>query len=201
MLDSPEPASFESFLIPLINEIANFQEDCVLVIDDYHLIAARPIHEALTFLLEHLPPQLHLAIASRIEPPLPLARLRACGHLTELRTGNLRFTVAETTSFINQSMKLHLLKEQVEEIFARTEGWIAGLQLAVLFLRDAQDISTFIESLRGNQRYILDYLVEEVLEHVSEYHRRAAHWYEKQGFATEAIGHTIAAQEFHGQQS
>jgi len=164
MLRSTEPASFESFLIPLINEIANLQEDFALVLDDYHVITARPIHEALTFLLERLPPQLHLVIASRVDPPLPLARLRACGQLTELRAVDLRFTVAEAASFINQSMKLPLSKDQVEAIQARTEGWIAGLQLAVLSLRDAEDISTFIASLKGSQRYILDYLVEEVLE-------------------------------------
>ena len=164
MLRSTEPASKESFLISLINEIANLQEDGVLVLDDYHVITARPIHEALTFLLEHLPPQLHACIASRIEPPLPLARLRAHAQLTELRAADLRFTVKETAAFINQSMKLDLSSEQVEAIFARTEGWIAGLQLAALSMRDASDISTFIESLKGTQRYILDYLVEEVLE-------------------------------------
>ena len=165
ILRSTEPTSFESFLIPLINEIANLQNDHALVLDDYHLITARPIHQALIFLLEHLPPQLHLAIASRVDPPLPLARLRARRQLAELRAVDLRFTVAETAAFINQSMKLPLSQEQVEAIFARTEGWIAGLQLAALSMHDASDISTFIKSLKGNQRYILDYLVEEVLEH------------------------------------
>lgn len=164
MLRSTESTSFESFLIPLINEIANLQGDYALVLDDYHLITARPIHEALSFLLDHLPPQLHLAIASRVDPPLPLARLRACSQLTELRAADLRFTVTEAASFINQSMQLNVSNKQVEAIQERTEGWIAGLQLAALSMRDAEDISTFIESLKGSQRYILDYLVEEVLE-------------------------------------
>lgn len=164
MLRSIESTSFESFLIPLINEIASFPDDCVLVLDDYHLIVARPIHEALTFLLEHLPPQLHLAIASRVDPPLPLARLRVCNQLAELRAVDLRFTVAETTAFINKLMQLPLSKEQVEAIQLRTEGWIAGLQLAANAMRNVEDISTFVASLKGNHRYILDYLVEEVLE-------------------------------------
>lgn len=165
MLGSMESGAFESFLIPLINELlTNLQKDSVLVLDDYHVLTARPIHEALTFLLEHLPPQLHLVIASRVDPPLPLARLRARSQSTELRTADLRFTVAEAASFFNQSMKLPLSKKQVEAIQARTEGWIAGLQLAALSIRNAEDISKSIGSLKGSQRYILDYMVEEVLE-------------------------------------
>ncbi len=164
MLRSTEPSQIEAFLIPLINEIAQIPEDLVLVLDDYHIIIARPIHEALIFLLEHLPPQLHLVIASRVDPPLPLARLRARSQLTELRAADLRFTNSEAATFLNQVMKLPLLVEQVEAIQARTEGWIAGLQLAASSARDAGNISTLIESLKGNQRYILDYLVEEVLE-------------------------------------
>ncbi len=164
MLRSPEPTSFEAFLIPLINEIASLQEDSVLVLDDYHLITTPQIHETLTFLLEHLPPQLHLAIASRVDPPLPLARLRARAQLTELRAADLRFTHAEAAAFLNQLIQLPLSEKQIAAIQARTEGWIAGLQLAALSMRDAEDISTFIESFKGSQRYILDYLVEEVLE-------------------------------------
>jgi LuxR family maltose regulon positive regulatory protein len=164
MLRSAEPTSFESFLVPLINELANLQEDSALVLDDYHLITAPPIHQALTFLLEHLPPQLHLAIASRVDPPLPLARLRARAQLIELRAADLRFTNAEATTFLNQLMQLPLSEDQIEAIQSRTEGWVAGLQLAALSMRDAADISTVIESFKGSQRYILDYLVEEVLE-------------------------------------
>ncbi len=136
MLRSTELNSFEAFLIPLINETADFQDSTTLVLDDYHTITARPIHEALTFLLEYLPPQLHLAIASRIDPPLSLARLRARAQLTELRAADLRFTNAEAAAFLNQLMQLPLSKEQIEAIQVRTEGWIAGLQLAALSMRD-----------------------------------------------------------------
>jgi len=164
MLRSLESPSFESFLIPLINEIASFSERQILVLDDYHAIAARPIHEAIAFLLEHLPPQLHLAIASRIDPPLPLARWRVRNQLTQLGATDLCFTLAETTAFINQSMQLSLSQEQVAAIQARTEGWVAGLQLAALSMRDVKDISAFVASFTGDRHYILDYLVEEVLE-------------------------------------
>lgn len=164
MLHSIEPTSFESFLIPLINDIIKLEDDLALVLDDYHLIVACPIHQALTFLLEHLPPQLQIAIATRADPPLPLARLRVRNRLTQLRAADLRFTIAEAVEFIDRSMQLSLSQEQVETIQARTEGWIAGLQLAAMSMRDAEDISLSIKSLKGTQRYILDYLVEEVLE-------------------------------------
>ena len=107
----------------------------VLVLDDYHLIEAQPIHEALTFLLEHLPPQMHLVIATREDPPLPLARLRARGQLTELRATDLRFTPAEAADFLNQVMGLGLSAEDVAALEARTEGWIAGLQLAAISMQ------------------------------------------------------------------
>ncbi|MBD2307241.1 LuxR family transcriptional regulator [Chroococcidiopsis sp. FACHB-1243] len=164
MLRSLESPSFESFLIPLINEITSFSDERILVLDDYQAISARPIHEAMTFLLGRLPPQLHLAIASRVDPPLPLARWRVRNQLMQLGAADLCFTLAETTAFINQSMQLSLSQDQVATLQARTEGWIAGLQLAALSMRDVKDISTFIASLTGDRHYILDYLVEEVLE-------------------------------------
>ncbi|OKH47625.1 hypothetical protein NIES2101_23155 [Calothrix sp. HK-06] len=164
MLNEIEFTNYESFLIPLINEIAKLKQDITLVLDDYHLITNCLIHSSLTFLLEHLPPQLHLAIASRVEPPLPVARLRARNQLTEIRGADLRFSNTEAALFFNQVMKLSLTKEQIEEIQTPTEGWIAGLQLAALSIQDAPDISKFIESFKGSQRHILDYLVEEVLE-------------------------------------
>jgi LuxR family transcriptional regulator, maltose regulon positive regulatory protein len=167
LLQSPEPVPFEAFIIPLINEIADLKTEIVFVLDDYHVITAQSIHKALTFLLDHAPPHFHLAIASRVDPPLPLARLRARGELIELRAADLQFTIAETTTFINQVMKLSLSKEQVDTIQARTEGWIVGLQLATLLMQDTEDVSTFIDALKGTQRHILDYLVEEVLEHQS----------------------------------
>lgn len=164
MLNEVEFTNYESFLIPLINEIAKLKQDITLVLDDYHLITNCLIHSSLTFLLEHLPPQLHIAVASRVEPPLPVARLRARNQLTEIRGADLRFSDTEAALFFNQVMKLSLTKEQIEEIQAPTEGWIAGLQLAALSMQDASDISKFIESFKGNQHHILDYLVEEVLE-------------------------------------
>ena len=113
MLRSLESPSFESFLIPLINEITRFSDNQILVLDDFHAIAARPIHEGMTFLLEHLPPQLHLAIASRVDPPLPLARWRVRNQLTQLGAADLCFTLAETTAFIDRSMQLSLSQEQI----------------------------------------------------------------------------------------
>jgi LuxR family maltose regulon positive regulatory protein len=140
MLRSTESIPFKSFLIPLINEIASTSDRIALVLDDYHLMTDERIHASLIFLLEHLPAQLHLIVASRVDPALPLARLRARGQLTELRSSDLRFTVAETATFL-QSMKLPLSQMQIESLQARTEGWIAGLQMAALSMQDAEDFS------------------------------------------------------------
>lgn len=164
MLKSPEPFDFEGFLTPLLNELAQLQTDLIVVLDDYHLITTPAIHDALTFLLENLPDQVHLAIATRADPPLPLARWRVRGQLTELRAAELRFTDAEATAFLQQSLALSLTEAQVATLQRQTEGWIAGLQLAMLSLRDVADPVTVIDAFGGNQRYILDYLVEEVLE-------------------------------------
>jgi LuxR family maltose regulon positive regulatory protein len=135
----------------------------VLVLDDYHLIEAQPIHDALTFLLDHLPSQLHLVIASRLDPPLPLARLRARGSLIELRTADLRFTPQEATAFLTEVMGLPLSLEEIVALETRTEGWIAGLHLAALSLQGRDDLAGFIKAFAGSNRYIIDYLVEEVL--------------------------------------
>jgi LuxR family maltose regulon positive regulatory protein len=164
MLRSPDPIPFELFLVPLLNELAQLQTHWVLVLDDYHLIAATSIHESITFFLEHLPTQVHLAIATRTDPPLPLARWRVRAQLTELLAADLRFTEAEATAFVNQSLSLPLSPTQITTLQTKTEGWIAGLQLAVLSLQKAPTPTTLIESFQGSQRYILDYLVEEVLE-------------------------------------
>lgn len=164
MLRSPEPFPFETFLTPLLNELAQLQTDLILVLDDYHLIATPTIHQALTFFLEHLPAQVHLAIATRVDPPLSLARLRVRAQLTELRAADLRFTDKEATEFLHQSLSLPLTELQVATLQRQTEGWIAGLQLAMLSLRDTVNPAALIDSFSGNQRYILDYLVEEVLE-------------------------------------
>ena len=155
----------ESVLTGLINDVVRTTGPIVLVLDDYHVLDAKPVHEAMAFLLDHLPPQLHLVVTSRADPPLPLARLRSRDELVELRATDLRFTPAEATSFLNQVMGLGLSDPDVEALETRTEGWIAGLQLVALSLRGRTDISGFIGAFTGSHRYVLDYLVDEVLQH------------------------------------
>jgi LuxR family maltose regulon positive regulatory protein len=167
-LQSPQPPPTEAVLTSLINEIAAIPDRMILVLDDYHLIDAQPIHDALTFLLEHLPPHMHLIIATRDDPHLPLARLRARGQLTELRATDLRFTFSEAAEFLNQVMGLDLSAEDISALETRTEGWIAGLQLAAISMQGHKDTSGFIKSFTGSHRFVLDYLVEEVLEQQSE---------------------------------
>ena len=158
----------EDVLASLLNALIQLPMETVLVLDDYHLIEAQPIHDALTYLVEHLPPNVHLVFASRSDPLLPLARLRARGALTELRAANLRFTADETTAFLTEVMGLSLSAEQVTALEARTEGWIAGLHLAALSLQGRDDVASFIASFTGSHRYVVDYLVEEVLSRQSE---------------------------------
>jgi LuxR family maltose regulon positive regulatory protein len=153
----------ESILTSLLNEIALLPDPLVLVLDDLHVIDARPIDLALTFLLDHLPPTLRLVITTREDPRLPLARLRARGELTELRAAELRFTTHEAAGFLNEVMGLALAPTDVAALEARTEGWVAGLQLAALSMQGRQDIPAFIEAFAGDDRYIVDYLTEEVL--------------------------------------
>ena len=163
LLQSPQPPPTESILTALLNEITTIRDNFVLVLDDYHLIDAKPVDTALTFLVEHLPPQMHLVIATREDPDLSLARLRARGQLTELRAADLRFTPSEAAEFLNQVMGLDLSTEEVAFLETRTEGWIAGLQLAALSMRGREDVHGFIRAFAGDDRYIVDYLVEEVL--------------------------------------
>ena len=141
VLQSPQPPPTEAILTALLNEIATLPDPFVLVLDDYHVIDAQPVDQALTFLLEHLPPQMHLVIATREDPPLPLARLRARDQLTELRAADLRFTPAEAAGFLNQVMGLNLSADDIAALETRTEGWIAGLQLAALSMQGHHDTS------------------------------------------------------------
>src|SRR6266567_2862486 len=164
VLQSPQPPPPEAMLTALLNEITTIPDHFVLVLDDYHVLDAQPVDQALTFLLEHLPPHMHLVIATREDPALPLARLRAGGHLTEVRVTDLRFTPSEAAAFLTQVMGLHLSAEDIAALERRTEGWIAGLQLAALSLQGHQDVSGFIRAFAGDHRYIVDYLVEEVLQ-------------------------------------
>lgn len=164
ILESPQPPPLESLVTTLINEIAISATHAILVLDDYHVINAQPIHTALTFLLDNLPTQLHLVITSRADPPLPLSRLRARGQMYELREDDLRFSVAEATTFLNDVMGLAVLEKDVQALETRTEGWITGLQLAALSMQGRADITNFINNFTGNHRYILDYLTDEVLD-------------------------------------
>jgi len=170
-LQSPQPPPTESILTVLLNEITTIPENFVIVLDDYHVIDSKPVALALTFLIEHLPPQIHLVIATREDPLLPLARLRARGQLIELRAADLRFTPAETTDFLNRVVGLNLSSENINALETRIEGWIAGFQLAALAmhtLQGKQDTANFIQSFTGSHHFVLDYLIEEVLQQRSE---------------------------------
>jgi LuxR family maltose regulon positive regulatory protein len=173
------PAATKDILTVLINDLAALPDRTILILDDYHLIEDQAIHDALTFLLARLPRQMHLVISTREDPPLPLARLRARGQLIELRATDLRFTSSEAAEFLNQAMGLALSVDEVAALEARTEGWIAGLHLAALALQGLalqgtvsmhrrEDAAGFIRSFIGSHRFVLDYLVEEVLERQPE---------------------------------
>jgi LuxR family maltose regulon positive regulatory protein len=277
-LQSPQPSPLETLLAVLVNDLARLpwngalENLYVLVLDDYHAIKNQSIHQAMAFLLDHLPRQVHLVLATRSDPPLPLARLRGRGQLNELRTADLRFTAGEAAAFLNQAMGLGLSASDVASLEARTEGWITGLQLAAISLlrKESQDRADFLRAFTGSHRYVLDYLLEEVLdretdavqaflletsilerlssplceavtgntdaqamlegldrdnlflmpldgerrwyryhrlfadllrsrlgrEQATPLHRRASTWYENNGFTGEAIGHSVAAQDF-----
>lgn len=151
-------------LAALINQLASGEHRIILVLDDFHLIEDATIRDAIAFLIDHLPPQLQLTLASRSDPLLPLARLRTRDELTELRATDLRFTPEEAASFLNRAMGLSLSPQDVAALETRTEGWIAGLQLAALSMRDQTDIPGFIADFAGSNRFVVDYLIEEVLQ-------------------------------------
>jgi len=168
MVQSTQLPPIESVLTILLNEITTIPDNFILVLDDYHVIEDKAVGNILNFLLEHLPPQMHLAITTREDPNLPLARLRARDQLTGLRATDLRFTDSETAEFLNQVMGLSLSAEDIAALEARTEGWIAGLQLAAISMQGHHDTSTFIKSLTGSHHFVLDYLIEEVLQQQPE---------------------------------
>ena len=165
LLESGGAPPLDTLMEALINEIAARPQPVVLALDDYHVIHDTEIDELMGFLLDHQPPNLHLIIASRSDPALPLSRLRARGQLLELRIHDLRFTEAEAAAFLTETMGLALRPDWIAALEARTEGWIAGLQLAALSLQGRADPAAFIEAFSGSHRYIIDYLVDEVLEH------------------------------------
>src|SRR5215218_1415766 len=268
----PEFPLVEAVVGVLINELADVRHEVTIVLDDYHVIHSRLVHEATSFLLEHLPENVYLVISSRADPPLPLVKLRARDQVTEIRAADLRFTTEEATAFLKGVMGLTLSAADVATLEEVTEGWIAALQLAALSMRDREDVSAFVEAFSGSNRHVLDFLAEEVLERqpegvrefllntsvlermsaplcdaltsrddgqqmlerlehenlfvialdderqwyryhhlfadvlrsrlqreqperIRELHRRAAEWYELNGWTSEAIRHALAAQE------
>ena len=164
LLHEPQPPPIESVLTILLNDLGALASDIVLVLDDYHVIDAHEVQEGMVFLLDHLPSQLHLVIAGRADPALPLARLRARGELTETRAAELRFTPGEAAAYLNETMGLALTAPDVAALEGRTEGWIAALQLAALSIQGRDDVAEFISGFAGDDRYIVDYLAEEVLQ-------------------------------------
>jgi LuxR family maltose regulon positive regulatory protein len=167
LLQSP-PSSTEAVMATLLNELQTVQDDLVLVLDDYHVIEARDVHDGVTFLLDHLPPQIHLVIATRADPPWPLARLRARGELVEVRAADLRFAPDEAAAYLRDVMGLTLTAGEIAALEGRTEGWIAALQLAALSMQGRDDVTAFIAGFAGDDRFVVDYLVEEVLQRQPE---------------------------------
>jgi LuxR family maltose regulon positive regulatory protein len=166
--EAPGRLPVDGLVIGLINSIAAAPTPVVLILDDYQAIGQPEIHQVVTFLLDHCPPQMHLVIASREDPPLPLSQLRARGQIAEIRERDLRFTTQESIVFLNQVMDLELTADEVSALETRTEGWVAGLQLVALSMRDRADTQGFVRSLTGTHRHILDYLTDEVLERQPE---------------------------------
>lgn len=167
-LQSPQLPPIESIVTVLLDEIAAFPDPFILVLDDYQAIKSKSIDRALAFLLDNLPPRMHLVIVTRIDPRLPFARMRVRDQLTELRVADLRFTRSEAAEFLNGTMALDLPAEKISRLETRTEGWIAGLQLAALSMQGHKDPEGFIEGFTGSHRFVLDYLAEEVLQQQSE---------------------------------
>jgi LuxR family maltose regulon positive regulatory protein len=167
MLQSVQPIPIQTILVAFINDLTSISTPFALVLDDYQFITGPAVNETLTFILEHLPPHVHLVIASRVDPSIPLHRLRAAQRLLEIRTEDLRFTVDETSAFMNTVMELRVSPEEISILNARTEGWIVGLQMAAISMQSMTDYSAFIQGFGGSHRYILEYLIEEVLNRQS----------------------------------
>ncbi|MBC7810768.1 MAG: AAA family ATPase, partial [Burkholderiales bacterium] len=168
LLQSAQSPTLKNILTTMIRRLEDLPKRFVLVLDDYHQITSPAVYEALVFLLEHLPSQMRLVITSREDPPLPLSRLRARGQLAEIRAGDLRFTPEEAAQFMWQMLGIELSSKQILDLDRRTEGWIVGLQLAALAMKDRKDVASFISAFTGSHRYILDYLTDEVLSRQPE---------------------------------
>jgi len=168
ILQSPQPLQIEYILTLLINEISIIEENFLVILDDYHSIDSPQVDRSLDFLIEHQPIRMHLVITTREDPDLHLARLRGRGQCIELRAADLRFTNSETTKFFNRIMRLNLSEQDIDALETRTEGWIAGLQMAAISMQDLQDTESFIQSFSGSHRYVMDYLLEEVFHRQPE---------------------------------
>ena len=168
LLQAPQPPPIETVLTVLLNDLGATAGHIVLVLDDYHVIDSSDVQDGMAFLLDHLPPRLHVVIASRADPALPLARLRGRGELVEIRAAELRFTPDEAAAYLNEMMGLQLTARDVAALEGRTEGWIAALQLAALSMQGRDDVAGFIAGFAGDDRYVVDYLGEEVLQRQSE---------------------------------
>ncbi|GAB5426394.1 MAG: LuxR C-terminal-related transcriptional regulator [Crocinitomicaceae bacterium] len=168
LLQSPQPPTIDTLLIPLINALATMPETFILVLDDYHVLDTQEIDAALAFLLDNLPPKMHIIITTREDPQIPLAKYRARAELTELRADDLRFTNTEMQAFLNQIMGLDLSTDAISALETRTEGWIASLQMVAISLQGQSDKTQFIDAFTGSHRYIMDYLLEEVLNQQSQ---------------------------------
>jgi LuxR family maltose regulon positive regulatory protein len=164
LYESQAPA-LQQIVTSLINDIIGLEKELILVIDDYHVITNQAIHEGMTLFINHLPPLLHLVIATRADPPLPISRLRAQGQLMEMRVADLRFTTEEVSAFLNNYMNLDLPASDVDALETRTEGWIVGLQLAALSMQERTDKHLFVQTFTGSHHYVLEYLMDEVLSH------------------------------------
>lgn len=162
-LRSPQPPAVEAIVTVLVNELTSVAYPLALILDDYHVITSAAVNGVLTFLLENLPPNLHLVISTRFDPPIPIARLRSRGQVVEIRSDDLRFTPDEADVFLRQSMGLTLSSEQVAALDERVEGWIAGLQMAAISMRGREDVDSFIRAFAGTNRFIMDFMLEEVL--------------------------------------
>ena len=168
LVQSPRPPSFESAIITLVNSLTPIPKSFILVLDDYHLIQSQAIHDMLGLFLDALPPKMHLSLATRSDPPLPLSRIRSQNQLTELRTRDFSFTTEETTLYFKEKLNVDLSIEDIALLESRTEGWITGLQMAALSMQDRNDLSAFVAKFSGDNRYIVDYLMEEVLNRLPE---------------------------------
>ena len=168
LLQESQPPSIQLVLTTLLNDLGAAEVEVVLVLDDYHVVDSIEVQAGMAFLLDHLPPRLHLVIASRADPALPLSRLRSRGDLVEIRASDLRFTPDEAESYLNDGMGLQLTPDDVTSLEERTEGWIAALQLAALSMTGRDDVASFIAGFAGDDRYVVDYLVEEVLQRLPE---------------------------------